>query len=321
MNRLPSSPTWDPTTRTLRLSGSSLSSWQRCPYRWWVSHILGRVKAGPVSIPALFGQAVHCGLSRLALGNDLATAKAAVTLTYAGVELPQEEWMTSGRAAATLEAYHHQWLADAWKPVMAGEQPVVEHPFCFFLGSVGGAQVHWSGYVDLAVEAEVAGRKQRVVVDHKTTQRSSDLNLLRARYEMSRSLLGYVVAMETLGLGEFDGILANEIIVRKPTHKTTAATKPPFECGEGHRLFIPFSDSKKGRWRSEVLDLAERILHQLDSGTFPRYETACAFPSICQYHEACTMDSEEDCLSFLQSEEYVTKQPRPELVVADPAEI
>lgn len=314
---LSSNPTWDPEKRILRLSGSSKSEYQRCPFRFLASRLLRIEKTTEdrTNLPAVMGKSLHAALAAHYRGSG--DPMAALEAEWAGVEVPQEEWMNCGYAKQLWERYQPVAASDAWTvsqcPVT--QQPMVEWGFSYRLGKMRSTsdsesfELWWSGYTDLCIDHNQSGRTLRTVVDHKFTQRESDLGLLRTRYELSSTITGYLVALEHLTDQEWDGAMVNEVVFRNPLARETKASKPRFEAGEGHRLFVPFSRERKERWKSGVEQLAREIVDRIDAippdlataDSFPQFDTACAFPRPCQFAEACCQGSLSDTMEILQS--------------------
>lgn len=312
---LSSHPTWDAERRILRLSGSSKSEYQRCPFRFLASRLLRIERAGEdrTNLPAVMGKSLHAALATYYSGSKLAP-QIALESEWSGVDVPQEEWMNCGYAKTLWEKYLPVAEEDAWTvshcPVTL--QPMVEWGFTFKIATVEGPdrdpfQLWWSGYTDLCIDHCQSGRTLRTVVDHKFTQRESDLGLLRTRYELSSTITGYLVALEHLTGQEWDGAMVNEIIFRNPLARETSKSKPRFEAGEGHRLFVPFSRDRKERWKSGIIQLAAEIVGRIDDlgGIYPeqwsQFDTACAFPRPCQFAEACAQGSLRDTMELLTS--------------------
>lgn len=312
---LSSHPTWDPEKRILRLSGSSKSEYQRCPFRFLASRLLKIERAGEdrTNLPAVMGKSLHAALAAHYSGSG--SPLAALEREWAGVDVPQEEWMTPAYAKTLWEKYLPVAEQDGWTvsccPVTI--QPMVEWGFTFKIKTMRSTaesdsfELWWSGYTDLCIDHNQSGRTLRTVVDHKFTQRESDLGLLRTRYELSSTITGYLVALEHLTGQEWDGAMVNEIVFRNPLARETKASKPRFEAGEGHRLFVPFSRDRKSRWIDGIKQLACEIVDRIDcadgsrSSAFPQFDTACAFPRPCQFAEACSQGSLTDTMELLTS--------------------
>lgn len=315
-------PTWDPTTRTLRLSGSSVSDYCRCPFRFMLTRLMHmeRVGADSLNLPAVMGKSLHAAAAAYHLGQDTTAQFAAIIAAWKDVTIPAEEWLNSGYATRIWQQYLPVAQADAWEVATTPSGPVVEYGFDLDMGlavspSDQPFHLRWSGFVDLGIIHTLSGRTHRTVVDHKFTQRESDLPRLRARYERSRAIISYLWALEQITGEEWDGTMVNEVVFRNPTSKETARSKPRFEAGEGHRLFVPFSAVKKAEWEQELRQIAGEIVHRIDTSSttvgpraFPRFDTACAFPSICPFHSACAMDNLTDTLDIiLHSCDYRTR--------------
>ena len=289
---------------TLRLTNSEVSTWRRCPRKWyWEAYRGLRRRSEPLAgSPLTLGSRVHVALSEHYSGGDaLALLDQMLEEDVAAEpEGAPDTRKESDLARAMVEGYI-EWVeetgVDEGIEVVAAETRV-EVP----LGGVDG--VNLLSKLDARVERHGHGTPARLSLEFKTVPNlTSPLPTLAIDSQLLTEHLAEFLALREQGRDEerAQGVLYR--MLRKV--KRTASAKPPF-YGEEE---VPHSlDELRNHWR-HLVSYATQILDaraRLDAGeshhavTPPSPQQSCSW--YCPLLAACKLaNADADVEGYLES--------------------
>lgn len=309
MNEILKHQTWRSTTGQLcyRIDNSGLGIIKQCPRKAYYKLVLRRTPAG--ARPALdFGKAIHAALegpvSGLTFGAALhealehadktepsvERAMEALDKAFAGMEVPEDEYRTLGRAREVIAAYIKEWAGDKLRVLS------VEKPFCVPLGRIEGViaepvYVFWAGKID---KIALNHNDTLWVVDHKTGAKEGEKDHMS--WENASQFKGYVFAMEqSLPGRKVEGAIIDRIIVRPPTATITKKTKPR---NQFFRIPVRFSPETIVEWQQDTLRHISTWLTYCRDESFPMNDGSCADYGGCPFWNVCTV-SDHSCRSSI----------------------
>lgn len=234
---------------------SSLSSYKRCPRRYFYSIVCGFVPIGE-SVDLKFGGMLHLGLETYyrekperghaeaqILGLISILKEAWVPLFPDGIA--QDPMAVSGHywrshsnnknlwnCLRSFIWYTEQFLSDyATHTAVIDDRPLLEYPFQFDLDlSVDGQGLTYCGHFDRVIDAP----EGRWIVDYKSTKSTVGMDYF-AKYQPSSQLPGYNVAGKIIFQEPVLGVRIDAVQVGVDFSR----------CARGH---IRFSDEKADEW-------------------------------------------------------------------------
>ena len=226
--------------------------------------------------------------------------EASAAEVFNGIEVPESEWRTLGRAKETLGLYADaRWDEDRGFKILETEK-YHERP----LGTINPRglreiQVIWQGKIDGVWQDPRNGAK--IIKDSKTSSKQFELHGPLGgdgsdivRYRQSGQFQGYCF------LTEGTSAIVDIITGLAPLQRVTAKSAPR---NSFDRQVFEWSPEQISEWQHRTLHQIEQWLETiaLDDPSLLFNTTACASFSICPYYSACEQKTEEMRLRWLSS--------------------
>jgi hypothetical protein len=295
-------------TGVLRIDWSGFSRILECHRKAW--HLLcHRRELDGYTAALTYGSAIHAGLDtwqqHLMRGSTdrpeiLTAMEASAAEVFDGIEVPESEWRTLGRAKETLGLYADaRWDEDRGFKILETEK-YHERP----LGTINPRglreiQVIWQGKIDGVWQDPRNGAK--IIKDSKTSSKQFELHGPLGgdgrdivRYRQSGQFQGYCF------LTEGTSAIVDIITGLAPLQRVTAKSAPR---NSFDRQVFEWSSEQISEWQHRTLHQIEQWLETiaLDDPSLLFNTTACASFSICPYYSACEQKTEEMRLRWLSS--------------------
>lgn len=300
----------DPSSYTLELDYSTLSSFMQCPRMFENYAVHGRELAGPSSATD-FGKLFHsCEELRLRHGWSEETKKRQLELVsehFLTHPISPSDHRSGERMVAILSQYnktYNESIPDSWPQKCTHVEVPFKVPLCSIsvdstlpyrgdslvayandLDSVAGMSplrvstlhIHYIGRID----AILRDSNLLWVADHKTSSRGGK-EFVDA-FRLSRQTLGYAWAGQKL-LGEpVAGCILNALVIKPPTQKLFNNTDL-----ERHTFF--YSQDLLAEWENGMRHVVADLVGCLVRGYFPQHALSFKSPcSLCDYNENCPL--------------------------------
>ena len=295
-------------TGVLKIDWSGFSRILECHRKAW--HLLcHRRELDGYTAALTYGSAIHAGLDtwqqHLMRGSTdrpeiLTAMEASAAEVFDGIEVPESEWRTLGRAKETLGLYADaRWDEDRGFKILETEK-YHERP----LGTINPRglreiQVIWQGKIDGVWQDPRNGAK--IIKDSKTSSKQFELHGPLGgdgrdivRYRQSGQFQGYCF------LTEGTSAIVDIITGLAPLQRVTAKSAPR---NSFDRQVFEWSPAQIAEWQHRTLHQIEQWLETIALGdpSLLFNTTACASFSICPYYSACEQKTEEMRQRWLSS--------------------
>jgi CRISPR/Cas system-associated exonuclease Cas4 (RecB family) len=258
----------------MKLDNTMVQCFNSCPRKFYWRHVRHLVQRQEGNAALLFGKAIHTGLEKLYLTNDILEACNAFLIDFKDTG---DVKRTPTKGLEILEAYHKKFFPEKWEVVK------VETPLMFELFK----DVLFCGRADLIVRY----LGMSYIVEHKT---SSNFNWFIPK--PNHQISGYVYGGQVLGLNT-KGAIVNMLGVLK--------TKTDF-----HRSITQRSPSELKEWREYIGDTKIRIDRSLETLRFPKFSHSCY---MCGYKVLCNTEN-PSVLDIIIAKEFVEEKWEPWLL-------
>lgn len=230
------------------------------------------------------------------------------------VTLPEGEYRTLGRAKDVIGHYNATWPSEDFEIVASERAAERELGTAWFTtddgqlgGERGAVKVIWQGKTD-GIWRDREGRNHGK--DTKTSSRDEFADVEgrgvskgEAKYKMSGQFKGYCWLFSGDEFGQVRDFILDQVIVRKPIMRRTAASAPENEC---KRHPFRFTDQQIDEWQRDTLAVISAWLTASARKDLPppMMTTNCAWPTVCQFLACCENANEDDRIRWLLSGNY-----------------
>lgn len=282
----------------LYIDNSSMELFTTCPRQAYY-YIIRKLELNRDRIALDFGDRFHGVLEYLykkyGTGYRSAADNADIIAFAQRVVLqtPEDDYRTNSYLVDAVAKYLTDYPAERFNLLTLNNQPAVELPFAFPLGTIesgfGPVKVVWTGKIDLPYRSD----SRLGIMDHKTTSMMGPQFF--AEFEIAHQMYGYVAATEFIFNEPVHEITINGLGCRKPTK-----TGQKFEFS---RHIIPVSRDLLAEWHTDSLALVSDFLAHCERGYFPKATKWCVGKyGACQYRAVCSLDPKHRELALSTSE-------------------
>lgn len=296
------------STGELRIDWSGFSRILECHRKAW--HLLcHRRELDGYAAALTYGSAIHAGLDvwqqHLMTGSTdrsaiLSAMEAAAATAFTGIEVPDGEWRTLGRAIETLGLYvDARWDEDRTFNIIESEK--YHERTLGVINPRGLRPIHviWQGKIDGVWEDPRNGN--RIIKDSKTSSKQFELHGPSGgpgrdvvRYQQSGQFQGYCFLTSSTAA-------IVDIITGLPPLQRPTAKSPPRNSFD--RQTFEWTADQLSAWQRRTLHQINQWLEAIALGdpTLLFHTNACAWPTVCPYYSACEQKTEEMRMRWLAS--------------------
>ena len=312
---------------TLLIDNSSLEQFTTCP-RAALYSVCRRRRTSAERVPLHFGGIMHKCLDvryRTAPAPyEQSTVVESAMIATAGEEFvlwtpPEDEFRNYDRMVDLIHRYGQQYSFEPFNILAFPDgRPFIETPFAVPLGrievnadllvqdlilqddiyvrsgpptlrTVPFINILWTGRIDMAYSYSGGN----YIMDHKSSSIATNM----AEFEIAHQFYGYVWATEQILGQPINGIVINRIVVRKPTR-----TGEPFSF---ERKLISVQRGLVDEWVTDCLHIVADFVEMVRRSYMPKHTAWCVGKfGTCQFHQVCSLDSNDQREILLGSGEY-----------------